>query len=79
MDALADGKSTSNGIVSQLLFVVIEVAANDGVISDSLGKLVLVDGKSGKKWYIFIPVPSKIDYAEIQKEIARYERLLISA
>ncbi|MFH1846050.1 MAG: hypothetical protein ABH869_00645, partial [Candidatus Omnitrophota bacterium] len=65
------------GIVSQLLQTLLEIAANDSVnIPESLG--VCCNEKTGyKNWYIYLPNIEAVDFEQIRTDIENYEKILI--
>ncbi len=62
------------GVVSQRLVAILEIIANKGVISESLGE---VNPKEGyKNWLIFEPI-KPINFENLMEEMKRYEEVII--
>jgi len=67
----------ANGTASQMFYTIVEIVANDGTIPRALGEIIVKKGYTN--WYLYIPDMTRVDYNQLQKEIERYNEILIRA
>ncbi|KJJ85248.1 Glycine rich [Candidatus Omnitrophus magneticus] len=65
------------GLKSQLLWALLEIAIKETAIPSAIGKVTIKDGHTN--WYILIPNIDKIDMEKLKAEMENYEHIRIAA
>ncbi|MFH1878162.1 MAG: hypothetical protein ABH883_05085, partial [Candidatus Omnitrophota bacterium] len=76
---MMDENGGESGIVSQLLYAMLEISVNREKIPPSLGRAQKPDAEKYSNWYIYIPNITEADYKMMRAEMEMYREVLRNA